>query len=136
MNENNPPTRNIDLPDTYAGPQRDTNSTTGRAERVSDTDSLELDERARASTRSSSVEYEDTITPDDLSPETLYDLSGTRSERERGSDGAVDEQLHTVDETEIGAGKGLDEAELARSAPLDGEPWTDQVVPGHGEKKR
>ena len=29
---------------------------------------------------------------------------------------------------QIGGGIGLDEAELARSAPLDGEPWTDDVI--------
>ncbi len=28
----------------------------------------------------------------------------------------------------IGGGIGLDEAELARSAPLDGELWTDDVI--------
>ena len=40
-----------------------------------------------------------------------------------------------VDETEVGGGFGLDEAELARSAPLDGKPWSDEVVPTDEERK-
>lgn len=74
-------------------------------------------------------EHEDNVTLDDLSPDTLFDESGARSPYEPGGDGPADEQLRTVEADEIGAGAGLDEAELARSAPLDGKPWTDEVSP-------
>ena len=74
-------------------------------------------------------EHEDNVSLDDLSPDTLIDDSGARSPLERGGDGANDEELSVVDETQVGVGFGLDEAELARSAPIDGKPWTDEVVP-------
>lgn len=73
-------------------------------------------------------EHEDNVSLDDLSPDTLIDDSGARSPLERGGDGALDEELSVVEESEVGSGFGLDEAELARSAPLDGKPWTDEVV--------
>ncbi|MDU9408054.1 hypothetical protein RTH74_10645 [Pseudomonas sp. zfem001] len=73
-------------------------------------------------------EHEDNVSLDDLSPDTLIDDSGARSPLERGGDGALDEELSVVEESEVGGGFGLDEAELARSAPLDGKPWTDEVV--------
>ena len=66
--------------------------------------------------------HEDGITLDDLSPETLYDESGARSPDERGHGLPADEQLRIVEGDEIGAGLGLDEAELAQILPLDGEP--------------
>jgi len=135
MNENNRPVRDTDPPDPYAGPQRDANSAPDHAERVY-TDALVAENPGQATERTSNNEREDNITPDDLSPETLYDLSGTRSARERGEEGVADEELRAVDEVEIGGGKGLDEAELARSAPLDGKPWADRVVPDGNEKKR
>lgn len=78
-------------------------------------------------------EHEDNVSLDDLSPDTLIDDSGARSPLERGDDGANDEELSVVGETQVGGGFGLDEAELARSAPLDGKPWTDEVVPGDEE---
>jgi hypothetical protein len=74
-------------------------------------------------------EHEDNVSLDDLSPDTLIDVSGARSPLERGGDGANDEELSVVDESQVGGGFGLDEAELARSAPIDGKPWTDEVVP-------
>ena len=74
-------------------------------------------------------EHEDNVSLDDLSPDTLIDDSGARSPLERGGDGANDEELSVVDESQVGGGFGLDEAELARSAPIDGKPWTDEVVP-------
>lgn len=80
-------------------------------------------------------EHEDNVSLDDLSPDTLIDESGARSPLERGGDGANDEELSVVDETQVGGGFGLDEAELARSAPLDGEPWTDEVVSTDEERK-
>ncbi|MBC3438044.1 phosphotransferase system, HPr-related protein [Pseudomonas sp. BW16M2] len=74
--------------------------------------------------------HEDNVTLDDLSPDTLFDKTGARDPDEPGTgDGPADESLREVGTDEIGAGFGLDEAELARSAPLDGEPWTDDVEP-------
>ena len=72
--------------------------------------------------------HEDNVTFDDLSPDTLYDQSGARDPHELGGEGPIDQHLRKVDAEDIGGGMGLDEAELARSAPLDGEPWTDQVI--------
>lgn len=72
--------------------------------------------------------HEDNVTLDDLSPDTLYDQTGARDPHEPGGQGPADKHLRHVDGDEIGGGIGLDEAELARSAPLDGEPWTDQVI--------
>jgi hypothetical protein len=68
-------------------------------------------------------EHEDNVTLDDLCPDTLYDLTGTSAPE------AADADLRRVDESEIGGGIGLDEAELGRSAPLDGKLWTDKVSP-------
>ncbi|MDU9394085.1 phosphotransferase system, HPr-related protein [Pseudomonas sp. zfem002] len=73
--------------------------------------------------------HEDNVTYDDLSPDTLFDQSGARDPSERGGDGPADRQLRRVDADEIGAGSGPDEAELARSAPLDGKPWNDRAAP-------
>lgn len=78
-------------------------------------------------------EHEDNVSLDDLSPDTLIDDSGARSPQEPGGDRPTDEELSVVDETEVDLGIGLDEAELARSAPLDGEPWADEVVTSEGE---
>jgi len=73
--------------------------------------------------------HEDNVTWDDMSPDTLLDENGARDDDEPGTDdGPADQMLRSVDEHEIGGGIGLDEAELARSDPLDGEPWTDDVV--------
>ncbi|HKS11905.1 MAG TPA: phosphotransferase system, HPr-related protein [Pseudomonas sp.] len=77
--------------------------------------------------------HEDNVTLDDLSPDTLFDQTGARDPHEPGGSGPLDRALTEVDENEIGGGIGLDEAELARSAPLDGEPWTDEVTPLDGE---
>ncbi|PYY91976.1 serine kinase/phosphatase [Pseudomonas sp. TKO26] len=59
---------------------------------------------------------------DDLSPETLIREDGARSAREVGADKPTDWDLSIVDATDIGGGSGLDEAELARRDPLDGNP--------------
>jgi len=73
--------------------------------------------------------HEDNVTYDDLSPDTLLDETGARAPHEPGgSGGPADQHLRQVDADEIGGGIGLDEAELARSAPLDGVPWTDEVI--------
>lgn len=79
--------------------------------------------------------HEDNVTLDDLSPETLIDESGAYSPGERGEVRPADKELSVVDGSEIGGGIGLDEAELARSAPPDGRPWTDQVSPPKGDEK-
>lgn len=68
-------------------------------------------------------QHEDGVSLDDLSPETLIDDTGARSPQERGDDEPADRDLTIVGEEEIGGGSGLDEAELARKRPLDGEPW-------------
>lgn len=61
-------------------------------------------------------------TADDLSPETLLDETGARSPREPGDGaGPLDRRVRVVSATEAGTGRGLDEAELARVDPLDGE---------------
>ncbi|PVZ40939.1 phosphotransferase system, HPr-related protein [Pseudomonas sp. CC120222-01a] len=78
--------------------------------------------------------HEDGVTYDDLSPDTLLDETGARDPHEPGSGGPADQALRHVDADEIGGGIGLDEAELARSAPLDGEPWTDDVIEDDEEK--
>jgi hypothetical protein len=73
--------------------------------------------------------HEDNVTYDDMSPDTLLDETGARDPYEAGDgEGPADQSLRRVGAGEIGGGFGLDEAELARSAPLDGEPWTDDVV--------
>ena len=72
--------------------------------------------------------HEDGVSLDDLSPDTLIDETGARSPDEPGANRPADKDLSVVDESQIGGGIGLDEAELARSAPLDGKPWTDQVA--------
>lgn len=58
-------------------------------------------------------------TLDDLSPETLIEEDGARSPHEPGDNTPTDKDLRIVNKDEIGAGYGLDEAELARKDPLD-----------------
>ena len=57
---------------------------------------------------------------DDLEQEMLIREDGARDAKEaaEGSDEAADWDLRVVDEDEIGAGKGLDEAELADIDPV------------------
>lgn len=88
-----------------------------------------------AATQSESA-HEDHVSLDDLSPDTLFDESGARSPHEPGGSGPADEALRSVEENEIGGGSGLDEAELGRSAPLDGKPWADEVSPAAKERER
>lgn len=59
-------------------------------------------------------------TDDDLSPETLIREDGARDAHEAGEDRRADWDLSIVDEDDIGGGNGLDEEELARRDPLDG----------------
>lgn len=78
--------------------------------------------------------HEDNVTLDDLSPDTLLDETGGYSPDDHSANHPIDKELSVVDESQIGGGIGLDEAELARSAPLDGKPWTDQVTPERDER--
>ncbi|WP_339466744.1 MULTISPECIES: serine kinase/phosphatase [unclassified Pseudomonas] len=59
-------------------------------------------------------------TDDDMNPETLIHEDGARDADEMGEDHQADWDLSVVDEDDIGGGNGLDEAELARRDPLDG----------------
>lgn len=78
------------------------------------------DERVREAglTGASTADHEPT--DDDMSPETLIREDGARDAREAGEDGQADWDLSVVDEDEIGGGNGLDEEELAKRDPLDG----------------
>ncbi|MET0950381.1 MAG: serine kinase/phosphatase [Pseudomonas sp.] len=78
------------------------------------------EERVREAgmTGASTADHEPT--DDDMSPETLIREDGARDAREAGEDGQADWDLSVVDEDEIGGGNGLDEEELARRDPLDG----------------
>lgn len=60
-------------------------------------------------------------TNDDLTPETLILEDGARSQHEpqQGNLEPADKTLSIVRDDEIGAGNGLDEAELARREPLN-----------------
>ncbi|WP_339434201.1 serine kinase/phosphatase [Pseudomonas sp. EA_65y_Pfl2_P78] len=59
-------------------------------------------------------------TDDDMNPETLIHEDGARDADEMGEDHQADWDLSVVDEDDIGGGNGLDEVELARRDPLDG----------------
>jgi len=63
------------------------------------------------------------LTADDASPATLIAEDGARSPEEVGDGVPADKDLSYVGADAIGGGRGLDEAELARAHPLDGEPW-------------
>jgi hypothetical protein len=60
-------------------------------------------------------------TDDDLSPETLIREDGARDAREIGRSHEAGWDLSIVDADDIGAGDGLDEAEMARREPMDGK---------------
>ncbi|MHC8307312.1 serine kinase/phosphatase [Pseudomonas sp. PB3P13] len=78
------------------------------------------EERVREAgmTGASTADHEPT--DDDMSPETLIREDGARDAREAGEGEAADWDLSIVDENDIGGGSGLDEEELARRDPLDG----------------
>ena len=59
-------------------------------------------------------------TDDDMSPETLIREDGSRDAHEAGEGDQADWDLSIVDEDDIGGGNGLDEEELARRDPMDG----------------
>ncbi|KQV20637.1 serine kinase/phosphatase [Pseudomonas sp. Root329] len=59
-------------------------------------------------------------TDDDMSPENLIREDGARDAHEAGEGGQADWDLSIVDEDDIGGGNGLDEEELARRDPMDG----------------
>jgi hypothetical protein len=54
------------------------------------------------------------VTADDVTPETLLDDNPSHTPAAREGRDPLDQTLREVDESEIGAGGGLDEAELAR----------------------
>ncbi|WP_428312470.1 hypothetical protein [Hydrocarboniphaga sp.] len=56
---------------------------------------------------------DDDVSADDLAPETLLDEEGTHT-----SDGPADQGLRETRASTIGAGGGLDEAELADTQPV------------------
>lgn len=56
---------------------------------------------------------------DDVEPEDLIKEDGARSPHESTADYPADKELTIVNADDIGAGYGLDEAELARAQPLD-----------------
>src|SRR5690625_4720975 len=75
--------------------------------------------------------HADTSTLDDASPEPLLPDDGARSPDEAGGEGtATDQRLSKTRVDNIGAGSGLDEAELARAQPLDERPWDDDTRQG------
>ncbi len=79
--------------------------------------------RARSAGLTGGANPDHDPTNDDLTPENLIPDDGARSPREAGASNANDSALRPVRGDEAGLGKGLDEAELGRSNPLDGKPW-------------
>ncbi|CAI8864065.1 HPr [Pseudomonas sp. IT-P171] len=69
-------------------------------------------------TGASTADHEST--DDDMSPETLIREDGARDAHEAGEGDQADWDLSVVDEDDIGGGNGLDEEELARRDPMDG----------------
>jgi|SRR5690554_49595 len=82
----------------------------------------------------------DAPTLDDAAPETLLPDDGARGPLEAGGEGtATDQRLSKTPVDNIGAGTGLDEAELGRTEPLDRHPWNDdarQASPPIAEQER
>jgi len=77
---------------------------------------------AVAETIEDSSEDDDFNESDDVEPEDLIKEDGARSSHEPSSKYPADTELHIVSADDIGAGYGLDEAELARVKPLDNKP--------------
>ncbi|AZL68985.1 phosphotransferase system, HPr-related protein [Pseudomonas oryziphila] len=99
-------------------------------DRMGSVHELDFSERMTGGETLSGSLLEDNVRLDDLGPETLFDETDAWDADEPGTAGGpADMTLRQVEAHEIGGGIGLDEAELARSAPLDGEPWSDDVVP-------
>ncbi|MFL1525125.1 serine kinase/phosphatase [Pseudomonas sp. O230] len=69
-------------------------------------------------TGASTADHEST--DDDMSPETLIHEDGARDAHEAGEGNQADWDLSVVDADDIGGGNGLDEEELARRDPMDG----------------
>ncbi|MDZ4021356.1 phosphotransferase system, HPr-related protein [Pseudomonas sichuanensis] len=99
-------------------------------DRMGSVHELDFSERMTGGETLSGSLLEDNVRLDDLGPETLFDETDAWDADEPGTAGGpADMTLRQVEAHEIGGGIGLDEVELARSAPLDGEPWSDDVVP-------
>lgn len=58
------------------------------------------------------------VTADDLTPETLLDSEPSRTPHADGGRRSADSAMNVVDAARIGAGAGLDEAELAERDPV------------------
>ena len=86
----------------------------------SEREQLMPEERVREAGMTGAAADDHEPTDDDMSPETLIREDGARDAREAGEGEAADWDLSIVDEDEIGGGNGLDEEELARRDPLDG----------------
>ena len=78
-------------------------------------------ERARLAGMTGGENPAGEVTADDLAPETLLDESRSHSPAARAGRDANDARLRVVDESEIGAGLGKDEVELARGGESDAE---------------
>lgn len=94
---------------------------TGASRRAGDRSSRSFEANARA--QRDSARPDAGPTDDDLAPETLIHEDGARSPYEEGDDIPADRVYRVVRRDEAGGTYGLDEAELARVDPLDGEPW-------------
>ena len=78
------------------------------------------EERVREAGMTGASTEDHESTDDDMSPETLIREDGARDAQEAGEGEQADWDLSIVDEDDIGGGNGLDEEELARRDPLDG----------------
>src|SRR5581483_8100173 len=78
------------------------------------------------------------VTADDMAPETLLDEDRSRSPGARARRAGADTLLREADESEIGAGLGKDEAELAQEegAPGEAPRGDDPGGPATGFRKR
>ncbi|MGZ7459144.1 serine kinase/phosphatase [Pseudomonas sp. Ma2-10] len=77
-------------------------------------------ERVREAGMTGASSDDDESTDDDMSPQTLIREDGARDAHEAGEGDQADWDLSIVDEENIGGGNGLDEEELARQDPMDG----------------
>lgn len=104
----------------------DDEAPTRAGERVPDDDVARAEpaERVRNAGLAGGAMLDTDRTSDDLTPDNLIHEDGSRSPAEAGGrGGAADRKLTRKSIDNIGAGEGLDEAELGRADPLDGKPW-------------
>lgn len=126
--------RNSQLPDDESGIEveeneldfNDEESATRAGEEVpvDDVSRAEPAKRVREAGLTGGAVPGDARTADDLAPDTLISEDGARSPAEAGGQNSpTDQRLRKKPGSGIGAGEGLDEAELGRADPLDGRPW-------------